>query len=132
MDTKHAEFPNLPQRITGLGELAENLWWGWHPEARMLFKTLNRQTWKESGHNPDKMLKELPKEVLESAAGDPDYLRHYDVVLSKFRKEMEKKGCDVLNHIAAPSIPRVAYFSAEYGLHHSLPFYARALEEASI
>jgi starch phosphorylase len=33
-------FFNLPQRITGLGELAENLWWSWNPAARMPFKTL--------------------------------------------------------------------------------------------
>ena len=37
-----------------------NLWWSWNPAARMLFKTLDRQAWKESVHNPDKMLKEIP------------------------------------------------------------------------
>jgi len=105
----------------GLGEIAENLWWSWHPAARMLFKMLNRQAWKESGHNPDKMLKMLPKEDLESAANDPDYLRHYDVVLSRFRKEMGKKGCEILDTTSEYSGP-VAYFSAEYGLHRSLPF----------
>jgi starch phosphorylase len=119
-------FPNLPERLLGLGEMAENLWWSWHPAARMLFKMLNRQAWKESGHNPDKMLKELPKGDLESAANDPDYLRHYDVVLSKFRKEIGKKGCDVLESSIDVSQP-IAYFSAEYGLHRSLPFYAGGL-----
>ena len=34
-------FPDLPERIAGLEELAENLWWSWHPTARMLFKMLN-------------------------------------------------------------------------------------------
>ena len=68
-------FPNLPERLKGLSGLAENLWWSWHPAARMLFKMLNRQAWKESGHNPDKMLKELPKEILEYYAQDPEYLR---------------------------------------------------------
>ena len=34
----------------------------------MLFKSLSRQAWKQSGYNPDKMLKELPVEVLEQAA----------------------------------------------------------------
>ena len=120
------QFPNLPQRLMGLGEIAENLWWSWHPAARMLFKMLNRQAWKESGHNPDKMLKEIPKEDLESAANNPDYLRHYDVVLSKFRKEIGKKSCDILESTSDFSRP-VAYLSAEYGLHRSLPFYAGGL-----
>ncbi|MGD8410530.1 MAG: DUF3417 domain-containing protein [Desulfobacterales bacterium] len=34
--------PNLPQRINGLSEWAENLWWSWNPAARMLFKTLDQ------------------------------------------------------------------------------------------
>jgi starch phosphorylase len=126
MDTIHPDFPNLPQPITGLGEMAENLWWSWHPEARMLFKMLSRQAWKGSGHNPDKMLREIPKRDLEWAAGDPDYVRHYDRVLSWFRKELGKKHCDILDLPAEDSRP-VAYFSAEYGLHRSLPFYAGGL-----
>ncbi len=127
METKKEEFPNLPQCMIGLGELAENLWWSWHPAARMLFKMLNRQAWKESGHNPDRMLKELPREVFESAANDPDYLRHYDVVLSRFRKEIGEEKCHVLDTAAHADTPLVAYFSAEYGLHRSLPFYAGGL-----
>ena len=67
------EFANLPERIAGLGELAENLWWGWQPAARMLFKTLDRQAWKESVHNPDKMLKELPREIFDRAVADEHY-----------------------------------------------------------
>jgi len=51
----------------------------------MLFKMLDRQGWKESGHNPVKMLKELPLEVLESATHDPNFLRHYDIVISRFQ-----------------------------------------------
>jgi starch phosphorylase len=36
-------FPHLPERIAGLEALAENLWWGWNPGARMLFKTLEEE-----------------------------------------------------------------------------------------
>jgi starch phosphorylase len=120
-------FPNLPQRISGLGELAENLWWSWNPAARMLYKTLDRQAWKESVHNPDKMLKELPKKILEAAAGNADYLRQYDVVVSRFAKYMETKGCPFLPDLPDPGVSAIAYFSAEYGLHRSLPFYAGGL-----
>jgi starch phosphorylase len=127
MNNQSHEFPNLPQRIKGLGNLAENLWWGWNPGARMLFKMLDRQAWKESRHNPDKMLKELPADTLATAAGDTDYLRHYDVVLSQFTKYMEQKGCPLLETTADSSRPAIAYFSAEYGLHRSLPFYAGGL-----
>ncbi len=119
-------FPNLPQRLIGLEDLAENLWWSWHPAARMLFKMLSRQAWKGTRHNPDKLLKELPKEILESAANDPDYLRHYDRVLAQFQGEIAE-ACCLVDAGRDPNIHAIAYFSAEYGLHHSLPFYAGGL-----
>jgi starch phosphorylase len=127
MKTTKNEFPHLPGRIAGLGKLADNLWWSWNPAARMLFKSLDRQAWKESIHNPDKMLKELPIQILERAAADEDYLRNYDVVMSQFKKYMQQKGCPVLADISISDVCAIAYFSAEYGLHHSLPFYAGGL-----
>lgn len=51
-------LPTLPGRIRGLEDLAYNLWWSWHPAARMLFKRLQRIVWKESGHNPVRMIKD--------------------------------------------------------------------------
>jgi starch phosphorylase len=127
MDKLRDKFPNIPDRISGLSELAYNLWWSWHPAARMLFKILNRATWKESGHNPVKMLKDLPREVMESVIQNPDYLYHYDAVISRFQKEMMSKGGWFTENIADPECLPIAYFSAEYGLHHSLPFYAGGL-----
>jgi len=120
-------FPRLPRRIGGLTELATNLWWSWHPEARMLFKTLDRQAWKESQHNPVKMLKEMPQEILKSATQDSHWLRHYDLVLAQFRKDVETKESWSVYDVDVSSPHAIAYFSAEYGLHHSLPFYAGGL-----
>ncbi|MBI5098315.1 MAG: alpha-glucan family phosphorylase [Nitrospirae bacterium] len=120
-------FPHVPDRIAGLGELAYNLWWSWHPAARMLFKMLDRPAWKESVHNPVKMLREIPREILESAAGNPDYLEHYDAVLERFHNEMGGKPCWFAENILDTGCSPIAYFSAEYGLHRSLPFYAGGL-----
>ncbi len=129
MTNGETHFFNLPQNISGLAELAENLWWSWRPRARMLFKMLNRQAWKESGHNPDKMLRELSPEILSAAAQSPDFLRHYHVVMSLFQNYMARKDHLVLNGDMglAPDTAAVAYFSAEFGLHRSLPFYAGGL-----
>jgi starch phosphorylase len=46
--------PKLPKRISKLDELAHNLWWSWHTEARNLYKSLDRPLWKLTGHNPVK------------------------------------------------------------------------------
>ncbi len=120
-------FPALPERIAGLGELAENLWWSWNPTGRMLFKLLNRRRWKESIHNPDKMLREMPAELLLAASRDTKFLAYYDMVLAKFRQYMADKACSLLRADCPRDAPVIAYFSAEYGLHHSLPFYAGGL-----
>jgi len=120
-------FPNLPERIAGLAELAYNLWWSWHPAARMLFKLLDRIAWKESRHNPVRMLRDLPAEVLHAASQNPDYLHHYDTVMIRYREDIETRVCWFAANVGEPSCRPVAYFSAEYGLHHSLPFYAGGL-----
>ncbi len=33
---------NVPDRIAGLSDLAYNLWWSWNPNARNLFKEVDR------------------------------------------------------------------------------------------
>jgi glycogen phosphorylase len=118
---------DLPERIEGLAQLSCNLWWSWHPGARMLFKMLNRAAWKESGHNPVRMLKELPKYTFNAAATNPQYLRHYDAIIMEFRSRMEAESCWFTQNITDSPCRPIAYFSAEYGLHHSLPFYAGGL-----
>ncbi|NWF75163.1 MAG: alpha-glucan family phosphorylase [Nitrospirae bacterium] len=120
-------FSNLPERLEGLADLAYNLWWSWHPEARMLFKMLDRIAWKDSGHNPVKMLKELPAEIIETAAKDREYLRHYDLVIGQFYEYLKSGKCWFSENMPFPKCLPIAYFSAEYGLHHSLPFYAGGL-----
>ena len=119
-------FPNIPERLKGLATLAENLWWSWNPQARVLFKMLDRQAWKESGHNPDRMLRNLPERVLEEATIDANYLRHYDLVMYLFETYLRETPVYPGAENDGDVLP-VAYFSLEYGLHHSLPFYAGGL-----
>src|SRR5512140_1193044 len=101
VDDLASRFPNLPERLAGLGELAFNLWWSWHPAARMLFKKLDRMAWKDSGHNPVKLLKTLPQADLEGAAGNPEYLRQYDAVLDEFRQETQAQVCWFTENVTA-------------------------------
>ncbi len=127
MDKLEDTFPHIPGRIANLKNLAYNLWWSWHPEARMVFKSLDRVAWKESGHNPVRMLRDLPLDILEAALKSHDYLRHYDVVSSRFHKEMASRAGWFSDNIPDTDHLPIADFSAEYGLHHSLPFYAGGL-----
>jgi len=117
----------LPRRIDGLSELAYNLWWSWHIEARQLFKALDNPLWKATGHNPVKLLQQIAPYRLVAAAQDPLFLKKYDSVMSDFKDAMSE-GNTWFNtkypHLAQHTI---AYFSLEFAIHNSLPLYAGGL-----
>jgi starch phosphorylase len=76
----------LPKRIIGLNELSFNLWWSWHPEAKSLFKALDRPLWKATRHNPVKLLNQIAPHRLVAAAEDAEFLGGYDSVMKEFRE----------------------------------------------
>ncbi len=121
------KFPHLPEKISGLRELAYNLWWSWHPEGRALFKLLNRQGWYLSNHNPVKMINRMDGNALEEATSDAHFMRHYDYVMNRFESYMNPSSGWFCSRVADTEKCKIAYFSAEYGLHHALPFYAGGL-----
>jgi glycogen phosphorylase len=121
------KFPHVPERLAGLADLAYNLWWSWHPEARVLFKQINRQAWKKSVHNPVKMLQDIPPEFFDSLLSNPEYLRRYDIIMNRFNQYITNRNGWFSEHYPKRRSLTIAYFSAEYGLHHSLPFYAGGL-----
>jgi starch phosphorylase len=126
-DRLAGKFPKVPERISGLVDLAYNLWWSWHPEARVLFKQINVQAWKKSVHNPVKMLQDIPAEFFDSLLSNPEYLRRYDIIMNRFNQYMTNRNGWFSEHYPKRRSLTIAYFSAEYGLHHSLPFYAGGL-----
>ena len=116
-------FANLPERIRGLERLSYNLWWSWHRQAREMFPALDLQAWRESDHNPLRMLALLPQETLDRAARDPEFLENYDAVMAEFDADIASHTGWFTGEYGTPPSP-LAYFSAEYGFHHSLPLYA--------
>ncbi len=122
----HKQFPNVPDRIKGLGDLAYNLWWSWHPGARDLFRAIDQRAWRESGHNPIELLGGVPAEQLERIADDEAFLARYDGVMSQFDVETSSNVGWFTGEYGRLKAP-LAYFSAEYGLHGSLRIYAGGL-----
>jgi len=120
------QFPNLPERIAGLGRLAYNLWWSWHPPARELFRALDLQAWRESEHNPVRMLSSVSSHVIENAAENRNFLEHYDAVMDQFEVGTVSPTSWFASQYGQVAAPLV-YLSAEYGLHASLPVYAGGL-----
>src|SRR5258708_38568350 len=122
-------FPIMPSRISRLYELAYNLWWSWHPEARILYSRLDPTLWETVGHNPVRFLSEVEPERLEEAANQDDYLQHYDTVLKDFDAYMHPRANETWFARTYPELTNrtIAYFSAECGLHEALPIYSGGL-----
>jgi len=116
----------IPERIGRLNELAYNLWWSWHPEAQRLFYDVDPALWELIYHSPVKFLTEVRQASLEAAASDPAYLASYDQVINQFDDYMRPASTWFSEqHPDQKGI--VAYFSAEFGLHESLPIYSGGL-----
>lgn len=127
MNSYGSKFPYLPERISRLGELACNLWWSWHPEARSLFYLLAGNGTEFKSQNPVLLLSEMERSVLDNAAKDSRFLRRYDAVMARFDAEVNAYESWFYSKVHDPGLYPIAYFSAEFGLHHSLPFYAGGL-----
>jgi starch phosphorylase len=118
---------SLPERIGRLEELAYDLWWSWTPEARNVFRSLDYPLWRKTAHNPVKMLALLPREMLERAARDPEWLERYDRAIERLEAVRDARNTWCERECPDIQGKSVAYFSAEFALHQSLPIYAGGL-----
>ena len=122
-----ASFPGLPDRIKELGELASDLWWSWHYRARDLFRRLDYTLWRSSAHNPVAMLRQIAPERLEAVSRDRAFLALYDDAVRDHRAARASRDSWWSHTHGEASKATIAYFSAEFALHQSLPIYAGGL-----
>jgi len=117
----------LPDRINRLDSLARDLWWSWTPDARSLFRRLDYNVWRQTAHNPVRMLQLLQPDAIEAAIADPSWLATYDRVIA--RQDSSHGDRQTWCESNCPDLQgkSIAYFSAEFALHQSLPIYAGGL-----
>src|SRR5438552_9769346 len=119
--------PTLPAVLEPLREMSFNLWWTWEPSARRLFRQLDPELWDRTNHNPGRML-QLSRQVrLEKVAQDNNFLRELKHVYDAFKEYLAPK--DTYGKTGAGSAIKnpIAYFSAEFGFHESIPNYSGGL-----
>ena len=101
----------LPAVLRPLEELSRNLWWSWTLGARDLFEYIDKELWVEVNRNPIDLLDKLPLERLAELEQDKEFLTKLGEVYSQFQEYM--------NEAPKAETPQIAYFSMEYGLHHT-------------
>ncbi|MEW6322866.1 MAG: alpha-glucan family phosphorylase [Acidobacteriota bacterium] len=124
---RFANAAPLPNRIHRLHDLALDVWWSWNPVARQLFRQLDYDLWRATSHNPVRMLRTIDVERLQAAAADPEIQRLYDAAVAALDHARQSKDTWWAAHGPGTNGRGIAYFSAEFALHQSLPIYAGGL-----
>jgi starch phosphorylase len=124
---RYSGLAPLPERINRLPELAVDLWWSWNTDGRQVFRRLDYTLWRATAHNPVRMLWIIPRAKLETAATDPEFVRLYDCAIAALDAARSGRNTWWSNRFPQLSGRSIAYFSAEFALHQSVPIYAGGL-----
>jgi starch phosphorylase len=110
---------NLPESLSKLEEIAQNLWWVWNSDAKNMFRTIDADAWKEAHSNPIQLLNILSYEKLVALGNDKDFVKKLNGIYDRFK--------EYINTPLRADRPSVAYFSMEYGLTEVLKIYSGGL-----
>jgi starch phosphorylase len=108
-------------------DLARNLWWTWDTECNHLFRALDPVAWRECNHNPLAMLRRMPFDDLEKRASQLALNGRINQAHRRLQEYLRAKHTWGERHASILGARPVAYFSAEFGLHESIPIYSGGL-----
>ncbi len=117
----------LAELTTGLHRLARNLWWTWDQEAQEIFQELSPRCWRNLYHNAVAILHEVSDYELRIRLQGPYFAGRVREVLKTFNAYMNDNATWAHVHLPALRQKPVAYFSAEFGFHETLPIAAGGL-----
>ena len=107
--------------------IARNMWWSWHPEVVHLFRDIDPVRWRELDHNPIALLREFTPETLAYRAGERVLHSRINYAYRRLGEYINSSSTWAHTHAGVLGSKPVAYFSAEFGLHESLPIYSGGL-----
>jgi glycogen phosphorylase len=107
--------------------LAQNLWWSWDDDSTSLFRELDPILWREVDHNPIALLQQMPIDKLEERAGQLVLHSRINYAYRRMQEYLTSKRTWGARHAGVLWARPVAYFSAEFGIHESVPIYSGGL-----
>ena len=117
----------LTELAAGLNRLARNLWWSWDQQAQEVFYDLSPRGWQNLYHNAVAILREVSAYELRVRLQEPGFADRVRSVLRRFDAYLSDTATwGALNAPALAANP-VAYFSAEFAFHETLPIAAGGL-----
>ncbi len=113
--------------IAGLHQLARNLWWSWDQDAQEIFQELSPRGWQNLYHNAVAILHEVSEYELGVRLQEPAFVGRVRQVLENFDAYLHEPATWGAQHAPALAKTPVAYFSAEFAFHETLPIAAGGL-----
>ncbi len=110
-----------------LSELSHNLWWAWNPQIIKLFRDLDPEAFRASNHNPIATLAGFSSEHVAALSADAALRARVDAAHRELRDYLGAAKTWASTHAGPLRVRPVAYFSAEFGIHESLPIYSGGL-----
>lgn len=110
-----------------LRQMSRNLWWTWNPEAQEIFAELSPLTWTSSNHNAVSVMNSLSLTELKARLMEKEFAARVSDVLLEFREYLTRERTWCSAHAAPFLKSPIAYFSAEFAIHESLPIYSGGL-----
>jgi len=110
-----------------LRELAQNLWWSWQPDIRALFRELDPETWRIVHHNPVALLQRVDPDEISRRVADLEMQTRINQAHRRLQGYLHGGESWGVTHAGPILAHPVAYFSAEFGIHQSLPIYSGGL-----
>jgi glycogen phosphorylase len=110
-----------------LAALARNLWWSWDSESVALFRDLDPVLWQWCDHNPIALLQQIDVHQLEVRATQLALHGRINHAYRRMQEYLQSKHTWGARHASVLGARPVAYFSAEFGLHESMPIYSGGL-----
>ena len=118
---------DIPETIASLNSLARNIWWTWNQDARGIFGELSPRTWQNVYHNPVAILREVSGTELRTRLLEAEYAKRVATVLNEFQEYINSDDTWASREDSDLAEQSIAYFSAEFGLHETLPIAAGGL-----
>jgi starch phosphorylase len=118
--------PRLPERLSRLEALAQNLRWSWDERTRDVFRWVDPDGWEDSRHDPVRVLGHVGSDRLAELEGDPAFLAFLDDVAGDLDGYLTRDRWFQTAKADSP-LRSVAYFSPEFGIAEALPQYSGGL-----
>jgi len=110
---------DVPEKLSALKDLSNNLWWSWNTDAGSIFRRMDPSLWEEVKHNPKLLLEKIDYKRLLVLEDDDEFVADL--------RKVDKAFKDYMNRPDDPEKPSVAYFCMEFGIHPCLKIYSGGL-----